>query len=101
MKTEGVAVSIYLRIGKKEFEELLTLPYSFKHIDRRGNKHTVRAIGIDTITSPSKKVDLKHAMKNFPNFDRKSVERPVAEVDILLEMELRYCTLLPSKWWKT
>ena len=54
-------------------------------VDREGTVHSVLAFSIDTITAPMDYVDVRPALKLFPDADcLATILRPVGEVDLLL-----------------
>ena len=54
-------------------------------VDREGTVQSVLAFSIDTITAPMDYVDVRPALKVFPDVDcLATILRPVGEVDLLL-----------------
>ena len=54
-------------------------------VDREGAVHSMLAFSIDTITSPMDYVDVRPALKLFPDANcLATILRPVGEVDLLL-----------------
>ena len=54
-------------------------------VDREGTVHEVLAFSIDTITSPTDYVDVRPALKVFPEVNSlATILRPKGEVDLLL-----------------
>ena len=85
----GGKVTIYMRVVGRDYEQLDSVMYEFYVRDRQGKQHLVKAVGLETITEGSRKVDMAPIKKAFPQLKMEDVERPEGEVDVLLGMELR------------
>ena len=80
-----------------------TEAYHVPLVDREGTVHYVLAYSIDTITSPTDYVDVRPALKVFPDVNcLATILRPVGEVDLLLGIhysELHPVLADPVKHW--
>ena len=56
-------------------------------VDRKGTVHRVLAYSIDTITAPTDSVDIRPALKVFPEVQGFEISRPKGDVDLLLGIQ--------------
>jgi hypothetical protein len=63
--------------------------YTFNLVDRQGYAHTVRAVGINSISDTGPVPDMTPIRALFPGFPAATFRRPQGEVDVLLGMNNR------------
>ena len=69
-------------------QERRTKAYHIPLVDRGGKVHKVMAYSIGIITSPTEDVDLRPALKVFPEVKEFcKIARPTGDVDLLLSIQ--------------
>ena len=58
--------------------------YTLLLVAQSGKMLNFRVYGIDRISSPMRKIDLDGVMHLFHNIDKKEVQRPIGEIDVLI-----------------
>ena len=79
----GQEVTQRIQVCGKQFEEWETMAYWVIMIDRFGQQHRMKALGIDTITSSIHPVDIKGVI-HLLKVPWKDVARPSGPVDLLV-----------------
>ena len=64
-----------------------TEAYHVPLVDRKGTVHKVLAYSIDTITAPTGYVNIRPALKVFPEVNFHDILRPEGDVDLLLSIQ--------------
>ena len=87
LKGQPVLESLYMTGG--QVTEWKTKDYYIPLVDRGGKVHKVMAYSIGIITSPMEDVDLRPALKEFPELkkDYIKIARPTGDVDFLLGIQ--------------
>ena len=91
---KGYPAIQYVEVAGKEFEEIRTKVYLVIVIDREGQKHAMRMIGLDRITSHPGRVDVSVAYNLFPHIEKGALDRPTQEVGLLIGQD--HVNLLPT-----
>ena len=87
LKGQPVLQSLFTTGGQEQ--EWRTKAYHIPLVDRGGKVHKVMAYSIGIITSPTEDVDLRPALKEFPELkkDYIKIARPTGDVDFLLGIQ--------------
>jgi hypothetical protein len=86
---EGTYLEYYLRVVGHAYARKESKMYTFTLVDRQGYEHTVRAVGINSISDTGPAPDMTPIQALFPGFPVATFRRPQGEVDVLLGMNNR------------
>ena len=72
MGLSGQALSLWLKVVNKEYEQVETMEYAWKFMDNKGVSRVLYLVGLESITEESPKPCLDNLYAEFPETPRRS-----------------------------
>merc|ERR1711867_225715 len=84
----GVKTAIHLKVVHHSHERVESRAYTFEVKDREGACHTIKAFGVDSISSEKPFLPTETVLQAFPGLQSNEVSRPGGSVNILFGMDV-------------
>ena len=91
----GTPSSIFLKVVRHQHEQVDSLSYDFEIEDRDGQRHAIKAFGVEDISRERGYEPPEELLAEFPEVSAEDIRRVPGEVDLLLGMDV--VGLHPSK----
>ena len=87
LKLSGLPVMLSVTTTRGKWQKVSSHRYNVDLFDRSGRKYQITAFGIDNITNAISHVEVDELVHLFNNINKRDVQRPEGEVDILVGLE--------------